>query len=535
MARRRRMPMVRLSWRFSLDLACLVLLKMAMTASHMASGFSAWTSPHGSRRPGLASRSRMAVSGRNTSNNIRQSHHYYNRNTYQHRQDEILYGRRPASLVDTDDDPQPQSQQKRRLWLQYWRRLDEWLLRLLHRSQISRFFATNKPNSIAMLPLQLCLLLALYAFHLTVLTQHVAIIGGRLVVGYDSLTGAAIALWYFAIYRSANNQQRRRQRQQHNENLATEWPWNLPSAPSSKDGFSIVASTSPASSLSSPESAATTWWKSADWKWIRFRASTLLTLVALIKAYFSTGNFSLFWEDMLFTMSAAGWPLTVPLSRSLQVLLGHLSWVAIGSLLLWALPRPPPFFANIYDKKREQQPDDAVTDNRLSGATSSTSPFRWFRMSSQNWLWWAVGGYYVSSWLFNVADALNRSLLPAQVLQEAAESVVAQLVQPEHNDVWASITGYLAPCVSAPVWEELLYRGFLLAGLTASTGSWHFSCIGQAILFSAHHMSVTGALPLAVLGWTWAVLYTHSRNLWSVILIHAMWNSRVFFGSWFGL
>jgi len=210
-----------------------------------------------------------------------------------------------------------------------------------------------------------------------------------------------------------------------------------------------------------------------------------------------------------------------------------LTWVTAGSIILWALPRPPPFF-------RRSVPHSNSIINGSDARNAKDPPassYQWFQMSLRkcNWLWWTIGGYFVSSWLFNIADTMNRYILPAQVLQDAAESVVTQLVQPEHNDLWASAIGYIAPCVTAPVWEELLYRGFLLAGLTAWTGSWHFSCILQAILFSAHHMSVTAALPLAVLGYTWAVLYTHSQNLWTVIAVHAMWNSRVFFGSWFGL
>lgn len=342
--------------------------------------------------------------------------------------------------------------------------------------------------------LQAAALVVIYTFHLTVLTQHVAILGGRIPVGYDSLAGAAVAVWYFGFHRRPNETA----------------PWHLPAPPTIKPPDSETRTNSRAVSAPSQWQA---WMQNTDWRWIRFRMSTAVTVTALVKAYFQTGTFSLFWEDTLYSMSAAGWPLTVPLSRSLQVLAGHLSWVAAGSTLLWAIPRPPPFF------KRPNNEDEHT----------------WFRLSSKDWLTWTIGGYFVSSWLFNVANVANRYILPARVLQEAAESVVTQLVQPENNDFWASATGYIAPCITAPVWEELLYRGFLLAGLTASTGSWHASCFLQAVLFSAHHMSVTAALPLVVLGWTWAVLYTHSRNLLTVIAVHAMWNSRVFFGSWFGL
>lgn len=42
-------------------------------------------------------------------------------------------------------------------------------------------------------------------------------------------------------------------------------------------------------------------------------------------------------------------------------------------------------------------------------------------------------------------------------------------------------------------------------------------------------------LPLSVLGLVWSLLYLYSRNLLVTVLIHAMWNSRVFLGSLLGL
>ena len=444
--------------------------------------------------------------------------------------------------------------------------------------------------------LQLCILMGLYLFHLTILSQHVAILcWNTIAMGYDSLVGATIGIFYmlFRIIQFNSTTTTKQQQQQQQQ-----FPWNLPrpQLPNPQiqqqqqqhtaqdynrkidddvNNSVLNSNTNPIvarSSLSQNDTKSVRMmirhhlkdWMSSrqstshlsnhtdNYTWIRFRISMILTCGALIKAYYQTGRYSLFWEDLLYSMSAAGWPLTVPLSRSIQVLAGHLTWVAAGCTILWAIPRPPPFFQSL----RPQQPAKAVvipnvtTNKNINGnmvspestktttsTTSTTTPYRWFQMSLRdcNWLWWTIGGYYVSSWLFNVADVMNRNILPLQVLQEATESVVTQLVQPEQNDILASMIGYIAPCISAPVWEELLYRGFLLAGLTAWTGSYHISCIVQAIIFSAHHMSITAALPLAVLGYTWAVLYTQSKNLWTVIAVHAMWNSRVFLGSWFGL
>ena len=108
------------------------------------------------------------------------------------------------------------------------------------------------------------------------------------------------------------------------------------------------------------------------------------------------------------------------------------------------------------------------------------------------------------------------------------------MINPENNDLFAMFLGALAPCVSAPWWEEVLYRGFLLPALTLLMPV-RAAVPVSGILFSIHHMNIPGALPLAVLGVLWALLYLMSGNLLVPILIHAMWNSRVFLGSFLGV
>ena len=65
--------------------------------------------------------------------------------------------------------------------------------------------------------------------------------------------------------------------------------------------------------------------------------------------------------------------------------------------------------------------------------------------------------------------------------------------------------------------------------------SYQLAIFISGILFSIHHQSELAFLPLCILGWLWAIIYTKSGNLWTTILIHSMWNSRIFIGGWFGL
>jgi membrane protease YdiL (CAAX protease family) len=283
-------------------------------------------------------------------------------------------------------------------------------------------------------------------------------------------------------------------------------------------------------------------WKNV-WKSSYSRFSSLLSLMALTRAYFFTGRFSLFWEDKLYEMAIHWKWMTVPMHRSLSVLLGHLSWIAIGGLILQLIPRPQPFF----QEPVSQWFTSSYRGNQVASAEKATSgeetltPEQLLEYSSQQsrhpqWVWWAVGGYFVSSWFFNIADFFNSYIFPLSVLEQAEEnSIVAKLVNPEGSDIWASIVGYIAPCLTAPWWEEILYRGFLLPALVLQFGTYPLALFVSGVLFSIHHQSELAFLPLCVLGWTWAIVYTKSKNLWTTILIHCMWNSRIFLGSWFGL
>jgi len=266
------------------------------------------------------------------------------------------------------------------------------------------------------------------------------------------------------------------------------------------------------------------------------RGTSLVACLLLVKTYFFTGRFSFFWEDTLYAMAGVGFPLTVAMHRSLCVLLGHLTWVAAGSAILRIVVRPKFFGPNNKWYRQFTRPPVSVTaDDKSVGSSSGTTMARGQR-SSGNWIWWVIGGYSVSAWLFNVADFANLYALPAQVLEDAIlqEGVVTQLINPENRDFLASLVGYIAPCLTAPWWEEILYRGFFFPALSLLFPVW-FSVFFSGIIFSAHHLSMTAALPLAVLGWTWCGLYMASDNLWTTILVHGLLNSRVFLSSWLGL
>mmetsp|Transcript_49411 Transcript_49411/g.122798 ORF Transcript_49411/g.122798 Transcript_49411/m.122798 type:complete len:365 (+) Transcript_49411:46-1140(+) len=226
------------------------------------------------------------------------------------------------------------------------------------------------------------------------------------------------------------------------------------------------------------------------------RQALLSTTASLASAYLISGFFGPILPCVLSFL--LGRELNAGCQQATRVLGGHLAWICMGTRLLnneLSPFLPPPFGRG-----------------------------RWFRFYLRShWLPWVLGGYFVSLLAYNSIEVLNALLLPPRSMD--MESCMHFLE--EQSDLLPLAIGCVGPCVTAPVFEEVLYRGFLLPALT------RFLPLAAALpmhsaLFALHHNSVTGFLPLAVLGLIWALVYMGSGNLVVPIMIHAMWNSRIF-------
>ena len=90
----------------------------------------------------------------------------------------------------------------------------------------------------------------------------------------------------------------------------------------------------------------------------------------------------------------------------------------------------------------------------------------WFTLDTKgNWAWWVIGGYSVSVLFFRVADWLNGKIVPLSWFESSSGNIVNQMIAPEGNDLVALLIGAIAPCLSAPLWEEIFYRSGLGLGL----------------------------------------------------------------------
>jgi uncharacterized protein len=137
---------------------------------------------------------------------------------------------------------------------------------------------------------------------------------------------------------------------------------------------------------------------------------------------------------------------------------------------------------------------------------------------------WGLGGYFVALPLMLGVALVNQQIWQGQ----GGSNPLLQTVLEEQDPV-ALIVFFLTAAVAAPLFEEILFRGFLLPSLT------RYMAVGWAIalsgfIFAAAHLSLSEVLPLMLLGCILGFVYTRSRNLLSPIALHSLWNSATMLG-----
>ena len=149
----------------------------------------------------------------------------------------------------------------------------------------------------------------------------------------------------------------------------------------------------------------------------------------------------------------------------------------------------------------------------------------WFRVKlADKWLLWGLGSYLVALPLMLAVSLLNQQIWQGQ----GGNNPLLQLVLEERDPLTLGIFLFTA-AVAAPVFEEILFRGFLLPSLTRYMPVW--GAIGlSSLIFSVAHLSFSEVLPLTVLGAILGFVYVRSRNLLSSILLHSAWNSVTMIG-----
>lgn len=147
-------------------------------------------------------------------------------------------------------------------------------------------------------------------------------------------------------------------------------------------------------------------------------------------------------------------------------------------------------------------------------------PENWFNFNVRdNWFLWGFGGYCVAFPIVVVVSLINQQLWHGQ----GGSNPLLQLAL-ESQDFVALGIFFFTAAIAAPVFEEFLFRGFLLPSLTRYLSVWG-AILVSSLLFAIAHLSLSEVLPLFALGIVLGMVYTRSRNLLASILLHSLWNS----------
>jgi hypothetical protein len=132
---------------------------------------------------------------------------------------------------------------------------------------------------------------------------------------------------------------------------------------------------------------------------------------------------------------------------------------------------------------------------------------------------WGFGGYFVALPLVVLVSLINQQFWQGQ---GGSNPILPIVLEGRDNVALAVFFGTAA--IAAPVFEEIVFRGFLLPSLTRYLPVWG-AIAASAFLFAVAHLSVSEILPLATLGSVLGFVYTRSRNLLAPMLLHSLWNS----------
>ena len=147
-------------------------------------------------------------------------------------------------------------------------------------------------------------------------------------------------------------------------------------------------------------------------------------------------------------------------------------------------------------------------------------PKDWFKIKLlDNWLVWGIGGYLAAIPLVLLVSVINQ-----QIWQGQGGSNPLLLLALQAQDKVVLLIFFVTSSIAAPVFEEIMFRGFLLPSLTRYVSVTN-AIIISGVIFAVAHLSLSEVLPLATLGIVLGFVYTRSRNLLAPMLLHCLWNS----------
>lgn len=152
-------------------------------------------------------------------------------------------------------------------------------------------------------------------------------------------------------------------------------------------------------------------------------------------------------------------------------------------------------------------------------------PSGWFKFSLEGKWQFHVGLGCLMFPLVNRLSQVNLNLLPILPSTPVTVSSVEQSIVARDPVAMALYAVVVSVC--APIWEEIVFRGFLLPSLTKYMPVW-CSILVSSVVFALAHFNMQRMLPLVFLGVVMGAVFARSRNLLPSMLLHSLWNAFVF-------
>jgi uncharacterized protein len=147
-------------------------------------------------------------------------------------------------------------------------------------------------------------------------------------------------------------------------------------------------------------------------------------------------------------------------------------------------------------------------------------PEGWFHIRlGGKWILWGFGGYCVALPIVLLVSLINQQIWQGQ----GGSNPLLELALEGQDSVTLGIF-FTTAAIAAPLFEEFLFRGFLLPSFTRYIPVWG-SILLSALIFAIAHLSLSEILPLFSLGIVLGIVYTRSRNLLAPMLLHSLWNA----------
>lgn len=128
----------------------------------------------------------------------------------------------------------------------------------------------------------------------------------------------------------------------------------------------------------------------------------------------------------------------------------------------------------------------------------------------------AIGcGLMILSWGFNLVYSLTLGIFGIQM-------------QPDFGPLFADTSSpwgiLIGGALIAPLVEEIIFRGFIFAGLREEHG-WVKAALFSSALFALIHLQPAAIVPIFILGMIFAYLYQRCNSIWPAVIMHVSTNT----------